>query len=594
EGQRGIARIRRTGRQLLGLINEVLHLARVDATSSFVRESREVEDLVERLVAAGGEGLTVAIDVAEPARRDFVMVDAERLIYVVNEVIDGFARVGCDEVALHLRKADGHVVISFVPSQGGPLEADVPLGWLIAERSAQSMGVRLLRLADGILEVHLPERDRLHDLGQRLDTVLMGSTPLPADPFEAMRVRLSVGLVAVSLLIVGVTGPPTVLLSGSPASTGAAQLGIWFGFLIAVFAIFRRGGFRLGRAVLAVGLIVILTQGLFYDGGPAAVALPTFALLVVIGTLVLGSTGGYAVTACAMGAVALLGFAHVQGWLPDTEPISRAEAAFTTFVMTVQSGVLVGVGSHPLIGIVQRSSEAATRAREADESTNRFLDVVSLELRAPLQAILHDVERLRERSDDVHIASDLQKIFDASRHLLVLVDDLLDMSAIAEDQLDVELQDVAVAPLLESVVDIVGPIAEQNGNTVSLLVDDDATKVLADPHRLRQVLTNLLSNAAKFTRDGRIYVRAVRESPARIVLSVADSGIGIDADDLAELFEPFRQVHRGRPGEFGGTGLGLAISRRLTHMMGGDITAVSSPGLGSTFTVMLRAAEAAG
>ncbi|MEO0606101.1 MAG: histidine kinase dimerization/phospho-acceptor domain-containing protein, partial [Myxococcota bacterium] len=535
DGRRGIARIRGTGQRLLGLINEVLHLARIDATSSFGLVANEVEGLVERFVAAGGGVLTEAVDVAEPARRRLVMVDAGRLAYVVSEVVDGFLRVGCHEVALHIRQAERHVVMSFVPSVGRTMEADVPLCWLIAERSAQPMGVRLLRLADGTIEIHLPERDRFHDLRQRIDTILMGPTPLPGDPFEAMRIRLSVGLVAVSLLIVCLTGPPTVLLSGSPASTGAVQLGVWFVFLVAVFAIFRRGWFGLGRVVMAAGLLLILTQGLFQDGGPAAAALPTFALLVVIGTLLLGSAGGYVVTAGAMSAVAFLGLAHVQGWLPDTEPISRAEAAFTTFVMTVQSGVLVGVGSLPLMGIVQRSSEAATRAREADESTNRFLDVVSLELRAPLQAILHDVELLRERSDDLHIASDLQKIFDASRHLLILVDDLLDMSAIAEDQLDVELLDVAVQPLLESVVGIAGPLADQNGNTVSLLVDDDATKVLADPHRLRQVLTNLLSNAAKFTRGGRIYVRAVRESPARIALSVADSGIGIDADDLVEL-----------------------------------------------------------
>jgi adenylate cyclase len=158
--------------------------------------------------------------------------------------------------------------------------------------------------------------------------------------------------------------------------------------------------------------------------------------------------------------------------------------------------------------------------------------------------------------------------------------------------LELNIEEVAIAPLVEEVIATSRPLAEQNGNRLVIDCQADVRAIRADPLRLRQVLLNLLSNACKFTKGGEVRVTAVRiadSGRAWLQVAVADSGIGMSPEQIGKLFQEFTQADATTSRQFGGTGLGLAISRRLCRMMGGDITVASEKGRGSTFTVRLPA-----
>jgi signal transduction histidine kinase len=155
--------------------------------------------------------------------------------------------------------------------------------------------------------------------------------------------------------------------------------------------------------------------------------------------------------------------------------------------------------------------------------------------------------------------------------------------------LELNPQTVQLAPLIDEVVGTARQLAGQNNNRLVVEVQENLGALTVDPMRLRQILLNLLSNACKFTKDGEVKLRASRVSNDRqwIELSVADTGIGMTAEQQAKLFEEFSQADATTAQRFGGTGLGLAITRKLARMMGGDVTVASAPGKGSVFTVRL-------
>jgi len=166
---------------------------------------------------------------------------------------------------------------------------------------------------------------------------------------------------------------------------------------------------------------------------------------------------------------------------------------------------------------------------------------------------------------------------------------VLDLSKIEAGKLELNAQTVQLAPLIDEVLGTARQLAEQNKNRLSVEASDDLGALTVDPMRLRQILLNLLSNACKFTKEGDVKLRAQRVADGRdwIELAVADSGIGMTAEQQAKLFEEFSQAAASTAQRFGGTGLGLAISRKLARMMGGDVTVASEPGKGSVFTVRL-------
>ena len=244
-----------------------------------------------------------------------------------------------------------------------------------------------------------------------------------------------------------------------------------------------------------------------------------------------------------------------------------------------------------------RASAEAEEARAAAEQANRaksaFLAHMSHELRTPLNAIIGYSEMLQEEAEDEGLDAllpDLRKIQGAGKHLLNLISNVLDLSKIEAERMDLFVEAVDLDALVRGVVDTIRPLAEQRGNEVAVSAPDLGV-VPTDETKLRQVLLNVLGNACKFTERGRIEFAVARTGgdgdPERIVFRVADSGIGMTPEQIAGIFEPFAQAGAATARTYGGTGLGLAISRRFCRMMGGDIAVESAPGQGSTFTITL-------
>lgn len=243
-------------------------------------------------------------------------------------------------------------------------------------------------------------------------------------------------------------------------------------------------------------------------------------------------------------------------------------------------------------------------ARDAADAANVaksvFLANMSHELRTPLNAIIGYAELLAEdhTGDHPEEEADLAKILRSGRHLLRLISDILDLSKLDAGRVEVTPERIQVELLCEQVLDEVRPLAEANGNVVRLEVSREARTVSADRIRLRQVLENLLSNAAKFTRGGtvRLVVEgAIHADRPCVVFRVVDTGVGIAPEHLDAVFEPFVTGDLSSNGRRqGGTGLGLAISRRFARLMGGDLGVESEVGRGSTFSLRLPATVASG
>ncbi len=242
---------------------------------------------------------------------------------------------------------------------------------------------------------------------------------------------------------------------------------------------------------------------------------------------------------------------------------------------------------------------AKLAAEEANAAKSAFLANMSHELRTPLNAILGYSEMLEEDAGEMGLTDyqkDLQKIEAAGRHLLALVNDVLDISKIEAGALEVRLEAVEVAELTDGVVATIEPLARRNDNQLIVHAGEGGAVVHVDLVKFRQSLLNLLSNACKFTESGIISlsVERSREGDREFILwRVSDNGIGIEPDDMKRLFRPFSQVDASVTRRHGGTGLGLAISQRLCRLMGGDITVESTPGRGSTFTISMPAEPAA-
>jgi signal transduction histidine kinase len=230
--------------------------------------------------------------------------------------------------------------------------------------------------------------------------------------------------------------------------------------------------------------------------------------------------------------------------------------------------------------------------QEASQLKSRFLANMSHELRTPLNAVIGYSEMLAEDATESgfeQAVPDLGRIEQAGRHLLTLVNDLLDISKIESGKMGLHIETFDLARAVEETLSTVTPQAERNRNTLDLDHDDGIRSMRSDATKVRQILLNLLSNATKFTQDGKVSLR-VEPDPdhaGMIVFTVTDTGIGISDKYLEKLFDPFSQADASTTREHGGTGLGLTITRHFCHMLNGNISVQSEPNKGSTFKVVL-------
>src|SRR5437870_1907133 len=224
---------------------------------------------------------------------------------------------------------------------------------------------------------------------------------------------------------------------------------------------------------------------------------------------------------------------------------------------------------------------------------------MSHELRTPLNAIIGLTEMMvtnAARFGTDKAAEPLRRVHRAGTHLLGLINQVLDLSKIEAGKLELSPESVNLAPLIDEVIGTARQLAEKNKNRLVIEAQESLGAVTVDPMRLRQILLNLLSNACKFTKEGKIAlrVRKVVDGHNWIELAVADTGIGMTAEQQAKLFQEFTQAASLTGRRYGGTGLGLALSRKLARLMGGDVTVTSEAGKGSVFMVRLPGAEPRG
>jgi PAS domain S-box-containing protein len=269
-------------------------------------------------------------------------------------------------------------------------------------------------------------------------------------------------------------------------------------------------------------------------------------------------------------------------WLTSTVPLRNA-----------RDEVVGIIGAARDVTERRRLEEELRTARDRAEAGNRakseFLSTMSHELRTPMNAIIGYAHLLLDGLDGPltpEQEADIRRITEAGDRLLALIDDVLDLSSVEAGRLSVNPEPVALAGVVAAVRDDLWPAAAAKGLALEAVLPPDLPPVVADPVRLRQMLLNLAGNAVKFTERGRVTLTA-RVAGDWIEIAVADTGIGIAPAALPAVFEAFRQADSGTARRFGGTGLGLAITRRLAQLHGGEVTAESVPGTGSTFTLRL-------
>ena len=295
-------------------------------------------------------------------------------------------------------------------------------------------------------------------------------------------------------------------------------------------------------------------------------------------------------------ALAIEGFERQRA----QEALSKAKAQLE---MTVDQRTAQVTAANKLlrIEIAERKKaeialqEALHKAEAASRAKSTFLANMSHELRTPLNAIIGYSEMLEEEALESgleDIIPDTKKIGNAGRHLLTLINDILDLSKIEAGRMELYLEPFDLTNLIEEVVTTLHPLVEKNHNQLQVSCSPSLGVMYADLTKVRQILFNLISNALKFTESGTVLLGATRELAGGsdwVYLQVSDTGIGMSAGQQQSLFQPFTQGDASTTRKYGGTGLGLAISRLFCQMMGGDITIESQLGVGSTFTVKLKA-----
>ncbi len=317
-----------------------------------------------------------------------------------------------------------------------------------------------------------------------------------------------------------------------------------------------------------------------------------------------GTTFGQVLEAVISRSLVDLGSQSPQDWIAERKARREHSGGFAEYryggrfvrisERRIQGGGTVAVYSD--ITELRRQNLELEEARELSEVANRtksqFLANMSHELRTPLNAIIGYSEILQEDavdSDQEQLVPDLKKIEGAGRHLLGLINDILDLSKVEAGKMDVFIEEIDISSLLDEVKSIIAPLVAKNGNKLELRLADHIGSMRTDRTKVKQCLLNVLSNASKFTQDGKLTVgvERLRTDRSIVQITISDTGIGMSEEQLGRLFQAFSQADASTTKKFGGTGLGLAITRHFCRLLGGDVTVASQVGEGSTFTIVL-------
>jgi len=308
---------------------------------------------------------------------------------------------------------------------------------------------------------------------------------------------------------------------------------------------------------------------------PSAIAFITVILVPIAGVMVFSDAP----------VIRVSGLAMMVGTAALTATVVRAGSETASLLRTELR----------LSDAVAEAMDARAEAERASLAKSEFLANMSHELRTPLNAILGYSEMLGEDARAAgaeQTAADLDKVTSAGRHLLALINGVLDLSKIEAGRMELHVETVDAAAVVRRVVDTSGPLASAGGNALTVEGLDQLGAIQSDALKLQQVLLNLVGNACKFTSNGRVHLACARQrgdEGDRLVVAVKDTGIGMTPEQMSRLFTQFMQADSSATRQYGGTGLGLAISQRLCRLMGGDITVESRFGQGSTFIVHLPA-----
>ncbi|MGL1901098.1 MAG: ATP-binding protein [Fibrobacterales bacterium] len=245
------------------------------------------------------------------------------------------------------------------------------------------------------------------------------------------------------------------------------------------------------------------------------------------------------------------------------------------------------------VGDLRKSYQELIIAKEIAEESNQaksvFLANMSHELRTPLSAILGYSELITEDLEDSEneiadtIIPDLEKIHLSAEHLLTIINEILDFSKIESGKMEINIAEIEIKILIDEIVNNVQPLIAKNSNTLSVELAAEHTTLISDYQKVKQSIINLLSNAAKFTKQGTITLKVSLLDPGMLRISVTDTGIGINADTLESIFTPFTQANANISTQYGGTGLGLSLTRKISELLGGSLTVESVENEGSTF-----------
>src|SRR3569832_1165658 len=244
-----------------------------------------------------------------------------------------------------------------------------------------------------------------------------------------------------------------------------------------------------------------------------------------------------------------------------------------------------------LVALVSSRTQEVVEARDqavlASRHKSEFLANMSHDLRTPFNAIIGYSEMVMEEMEmmgNEEVVADLRRVHNAANHLLAMINTILDVAKIEAGRMDVWLEPVDIRELLEEVADTVRVLIKKNTNQLKTELECTQRQVMMDGQKLRQIMLNLLSNAAKFTKQGSIAIKVISTAEA-LTLVVSDTGIGMTEEQQRHIFDEFRQADMSTTREYGGTGLGLSITQRLCHLLGGEISEKSAPQRGSELSV---------